>query len=63
MDIKLDLFIYQKETGSLGELEVDVKIILIWILNKWRVKVMTGFIWLRVKLQALVNTIMNIWVP
>jgi hypothetical protein len=48
----------------LGDLNVDVKIILDWILEKQGVKMWTGFIWLRTgQWQALMNTTMNRQVP
>jgi hypothetical protein len=43
---------------------VDGRIILRWIFRKWDVGVWTGLSWLRIETDgALVNAVMNIWVP
>jgi hypothetical protein len=45
-------------------LDVEEKMILKWILNKYVWRVLTGFIWLKTgtRWQAVVNTVMNLWV-
>jgi hypothetical protein len=54
------------EEAHLQELGVDGRIILKWILMKYFGRVLTGLMWLamRVKhLQALLNTVVYHWVP
>jgi hypothetical protein len=54
-----------REGDHLGDPGVDGKIILIWICKKWDV---AGMDWIelpqdRVRWRALVNAVMNLWVP
>jgi len=53
-----------RERDHLGDPGVDGRI-LRWILRKWDVCALTGLRWLkdRYRWRALVNAVMNLWVP
>jgi hypothetical protein len=53
-----------KERDHWGDPGVDGRIILRWIFRKWGVWVWTGSDWLRIgRWRALLNAVMNLWVP
>jgi hypothetical protein len=62
---KMHTFLSEKLKGRhhLGDLSTDARTILKWVLKKWVVTVWIWFIWHKIGSWALVNTVMNIWVP
>jgi hypothetical protein len=50
-----------RERDHWGDPGVDGRIILRWIIMKWDMGVWKGLSWLRI--DTLVNVVMNLWVP
>jgi hypothetical protein len=53
-----------RERGHWGDQDLDGRITLRRIFRKWDVEVWTELSWLRIeRWRALVNAVMNLWVP